>query len=76
MPLGSPLVVKENTLSELFIPANTGIIIGVKAVNTSPELWGPDAGEWKPERWLSPLPDSITNAGIPGVYANTCVCIL
>ncbi|EIM84997.1 cytochrome P450 [Stereum hirsutum FP-91666 SS1] len=71
LPLGTPLSVNGNTLSELFIPANTGIFIAVKAVNISPELWGADAGEWNPERWLSPLPESIANAGIPGVYANT-----
>ncbi|EIM86870.1 cytochrome P450 [Stereum hirsutum FP-91666 SS1] len=71
LPLGTPLSVKGNTVSELFIPSNTTISIGIKTVNTSPELWGPDAGKWNPERWLSPLPESVTNAGIPGVYANT-----
>lgn len=23
-------------------------------MNTSPEIWGPDAGAFRPERWLSP----------------------
>jgi hypothetical protein len=30
----------------------------------------PDAHEWKPERWLSPLPETITDSKVPGVYAH------
>lgn len=75
LPLGTPLSINGNTVSELFIPSDTTISIAIKTVNTSPELWGPDAGKWNPERWLSPLPESVTNAGIPGVYANTYVFI-
>ena len=37
------------------------------------ELWGEDADEWKPERWLSPLPDAALNASIPGVFPNLYV---
>ncbi|EEB98095.1 hypothetical protein MPER_02458 [Moniliophthora perniciosa FA553] len=33
-------------------------------------LWGPDALEWKPERWLEPLPAVIPEARIPGVYSH------
>lgn len=57
-------------LTELLVPENTDIIIGIMACNRNPELWGPDAHEWKPERWLNPLPDTITQAHLPGIYAN------
>ena len=30
----------------------------------------PDALEWKPERWLSPLPESIMDSKIPGIYSH------
>jgi cytochrome P450 len=26
--------------------------------------------EYKPERWLSPLPDSVADAALPGVYSQ------
>jgi cytochrome P450 len=29
---------------------------------------GTDALEFKPERWLSPLPDAVGDAALPGVY--------
>ncbi|EIM84926.1 cytochrome P450 [Stereum hirsutum FP-91666 SS1] len=71
LPLGSPITIKGNLVSELFIPKNTNIIVSILAVNRDVDIWGPDAGEWKPERWLAPLPENVINAGIPGVYANT-----
>ena len=33
----------------------------------------PDALEWKPERWLSPLPQAVIDAHLPGVYSHLYV---
>jgi len=52
------------------IPNNTDITVGILAANRNPEIWGPDSYEWKPERWLTALPDSVSAAHIPGVYSN------
>lgn len=60
-------------MNEIPMPAGTHILVGIMACNRSKKIWGDDAGEWKPERWLSPLPDSVENAHIPGVYANLYV---
>ncbi|KAH9482227.1 Cytochrome P450 monooxygenase 91 [Psilocybe cubensis] len=57
-------------LTELLVPENTDIIIGIMACNRNPDLWGPDANEWKPERWLNPLPETVTQAHLPGIYSN------
>lgn len=73
LPLTFPVLAGGNLTSELYVPENTSIIIAIKAINTDKAIWGEDAAEWKPERWLSPLPESVTAAGIPGVYSNTCV---
>lgn len=71
LPLGKPLRGRDGTLMhELLIPNGTNIVVGILASNRNPELWGPDADEWKPERWLNPLPDALINAHIPGVYSH------
>ena len=57
-------------IHELVIPKDTTVCIGVLSSNTNKTIWGEDAMEWKPERWLSPLPESVTDAKIPGVYSN------
>jgi len=52
------------------IPKGTQVIVSITGSNRNPEWWGPDAYEWKPERWTNPLPESILNACIPGVYSH------
>ena len=42
-------------------------------LNVDPAIWGADAHEWRPERWLEPLPESVAAAKIPGVYSNSYV---
>ena len=55
------------------VPEGTKVFVGIAAVNKDKSLWGEDALEWKPDRWLSPLPESVTQAHIPGVYSNMWV---
>ena len=72
LQLGTPIIgVDGKKMSEVLVPSNTGIIISILSVNKDPGIWGPDVMEWKPERWLAPLPASVAEARIPGVYANT-----
>lgn len=72
LPLSKPIRgVDGKMMNEIPVPADTNVVIAIRASNIDPELWGEDVDEWKPERWLKPLPKSITNANVPGVYANT-----
>lgn len=57
----------------IFVPKDTLVMVPIQAANTNPALWGPDAGEWRPERWLAPLPEALTEAKIPGAYSHLCV---
>lgn len=69
--LSDPITLTNGTVSnEIFVPKNTDIILSVMNSNRNKALWGEDADEWKPERWLSPLPDAVTEAKIPGVYSH------
>ena len=60
-------------ISEVPVPRGTICLLHIKASNCNKALWGEDAGEWKPERWLKPLPKTVENANIPGVYSNMWV---
>ncbi|KAL8933092.1 MAG: hypothetical protein Q9211_005963 [Gyalolechia sp. 1 TL-2023] len=45
---------KDTTICGHHVPKGTKIILCPGAVNHSQELWGPDASEFRPERWLGP----------------------
>ncbi|KAH7381206.1 cytochrome P450 [Phaeosphaeria sp. MPI-PUGE-AT-0046c] len=51
-----PLTLREashdTTIQGHFVPKQTTVVICPWAINTSEHLWGPDAREFKPERWL------------------------
>ena len=60
--------VDGSTISELFIPKGTIAHVALKAANQDRNVWGPDALEWKPERWLKPLPQSVLESHIPSAF--------
>lgn len=71
MPLSEPIhCVDGSTMSEIPVPAGTTVVVAIRPSNLNRELWGDDVLEFKPERWLSPLPSVVTDARIPGVYSN------
>lgn len=72
MPLSEPLRGVDGTvMTEIFVPKDTRrIVVAIRACNRNSALWGEDALEWKPERWLSPLPAAVNSAHVPGVYSN------
>ncbi len=40
------------TIADTYVPRGTKIILCPGAVNFSKELWGPDAAEFNPDRWM------------------------
>ncbi|KAH9175545.1 cytochrome P450 [Lactarius sanguifluus] len=72
LPLSSPIRdVDGREVHEIFVPKHTNVFAQIHNLNRDPSIWGGDAAEWKPERWLAPLPQSVADANIQGVYANT-----
>ncbi|KAK7681356.1 hypothetical protein QCA50_015447 [Cerrena zonata] len=71
VPLSEPITGTDGTtVKEIPVPAGTTLVAGISAINCSKEIWGEDVLEFKPERWLSPLPSTVNDAHIPGVYSN------
>ncbi|KAI0779694.1 cytochrome P450 [Fomes fomentarius] len=71
LPLAEPIRgLDGTTIPEIPIAKGTLLTCNLRACNTNKALWGEDADEWKPERWLKPLPRAVEEARIPGIYAN------
>ncbi|KAF7976161.1 hypothetical protein HWV62_7483 [Athelia sp. TMB] len=71
LPLSKPMLgVDGKPLTEIFVPKGTITFVSIIRANRDPGIWGPDSYEWKPERWLKPLPDTVIDAHYPAVYAN------
>ncbi|KAL8839542.1 MAG: hypothetical protein Q9176_004403 [Flavoplaca citrina] len=45
------IAVKDTTICGQYIPQGTTLMISPWAVNGNTELWGPEAADFKPERW-------------------------
>ena len=72
LPFSTPIYdVNGRKTNEIAIPKNTNVFLHIWNLNRDPSIWGDDAAEWKPERWLVPLPETVEAANIQGVYANT-----
>ncbi|EPQ53107.1 cytochrome P450 [Gloeophyllum trabeum ATCC 11539] len=71
LPLSIPITgVDGSTIDQIPLPKGSNLILSLFSLNRNKAIWGEDAYEWKPERWLKPLPPSVTDAKIPGVYSN------
>ncbi|KAF5392164.1 hypothetical protein D9757_001399 [Collybiopsis confluens] len=69
--LSKPVTGRDGSrMQEIPITRGTHIFIPITTSNTNPDLWLEDAREWKPERWLSPLPETLLSARVPGVYSH------
>ena len=71
LPLHSPIRGTDGSpITEVAVPKDTVAVLNRWACNTNKVIWGEDAYEWKPDRFLSPLPATVEAARVPGVYAN------
>ncbi|KZP14916.1 cytochrome P450 [Athelia psychrophila] len=71
LPLSQPIVGIDGTdIHEIAVPKGTTVTVAIMRANRDPSIWGDDAQEWLPERWLGSPPDKVENAHFPGVYSN------
>lgn len=52
VPVTEREAVKVTTIGSQYIPVGTRVIISLWAINRDRSLWGPDAREFNPDRWL------------------------
>ena len=47
-------------------------MLDIQGSNDNKAFWGEDAYEWKPERWLDPLPRAVDpdEVRIPSIYST------
>jgi cytochrome P450 len=62
------VAVRDVTVLGQVIPKGTDVILCPYAVNFSKQLWGEDALEFNPERWMGEK--KANNGGVDSVYAN------
>lgn len=68
IPLSRPITsVSGEQINQVRVPKGTRIVVSIAAYNRNPELWGEDAHEFNPDRWLrGAMKEGVT----VGVYAN------
>ena len=67
IPLNFREAVADTSILGQHIPKGTSIIVGNWATNRSHELWGPDARDFSPDRWLGA--GRMKNGGAASNYA-------
>lgn len=72
MPLLWPIKTTDgkSEVKSIALPKDTYIIISILNANTSKAIWGDDAEEWKPERWLGRSPNSVAKTPLSGIYSS------
>ncbi|KAJ7915756.1 cytochrome P450, partial [Mycena leptocephala] len=75
MPLSSPVTGVDGTIMDTInVPKGTLCYIAIGASNHDKQVWGEDALEFRPERWVNGKADSVTTK-LCGVYGNTMTFI-
>ncbi|KAJ7287002.1 cytochrome P450 [Mycena rebaudengoi] len=69
IPLWKPITgVDGSEITALNVTDGTDFILVVANAHRDPDIWGEDVLEFKPERWMKPLPSAVGDAALPGVY--------
>ncbi len=66
VPLSKPYPSRKgtSTINSVHIPKGQEVFIPIQAINSDPAIWGPDAADYNPDRWLH-LPTNAKQTGLP-----------
>lgn len=53
VPLTLRQAIRDSNLAGQVIPEGVVVVLSMWQMNRSPEVWGPEAGECRPERWIT-----------------------
>ena len=54
IPLSGPITTASGERAEsIMVARGSNILVPIRAINRSEQVWGPDAKNFKPERWLN-----------------------
>ncbi|KAJ7915779.1 cytochrome P450 [Mycena leptocephala] len=71
LPLSTPVTGLDGTImGSINVPKGTLCYIAIGASNHDKQVWGEDALEFRPERWVNGKAESVTTK-LCGVYGNT-----
>ncbi|KAJ7670000.1 cytochrome P450 [Mycena polygramma] len=71
LPLSVPITgIDGRRVDVIAVPKGTEVYIAIAAANHNKAIWGPDALEFKPERWKNGHAQGVT-VKMSGVYGNT-----
>jgi cytochrome P450 len=68
VPLTMRQALRDTRIGDQFIPKGTDIIVSIWYINRSTEIWGADASEFKPERWVGDNGKPNQNGGASSNY--------
>ncbi|RLN47455.1 hypothetical protein BBJ28_00013552 [Nothophytophthora sp. Chile5] len=79
VPLNIKYVLQDTTLSDgTFVAAKSTVSLNTYAMARLPQVWGPDAEEFKPERWIDRATGKIINVSaykFPSFNAGPRMCL-
>ena len=75
LPLAWPITATNGKTQIKEIPIRKGqrVMVSMLGANHSTKIWGEDAEQWKPERWLDTKLSDIATEQLPGVYHSMWV---
>jgi cytochrome P450 len=68
--LSEPIQTKSGKMQDsVLIPKGTTVLIPIKYFNRCEAIWGPDAKQFVPERWLKEKTGDLNNSGSSRLYS-------